>query len=300
MMPVCINAALTTQWSRMLPSLSPVIMTATIMHMCPILREVTQWAGGRAVSRPGILAALQDEGAVILVPGGQSEMLESGSHREDIVVHTRHLGFIRAAVQVGADLVPVLSLGGTRLLDNFFNHFPLSWQRRLLKATRVNALFLPTGFCGLPFCPRPKRVAIVVGTPIRTDVVAAGVQHGSEEHISALHHAYYSELRRIFARNVQRSGHPADKLVLKPPLPPMTAVQQQTATMSVDRAVPVRAAPPLRLETLGPKWHTQARSLGEFFIVAVFVLPMLALGFLGSGRVDWAGFAPRSGLAGGE
>ena len=47
--------------------------------------------------------------AILLVPGGQSEMIGIDSQSKDIAINTRHRGFLRLAIKLGVQVVPVRS-----------------------------------------------------------------------------------------------------------------------------------------------------------------------------------------------
>ena len=70
------------------------------------MRDINQWAGGFDVSSKGFSAALERVGQVILVPGGQAEMVDSSSRATAVRVSTSHKGFVRKALLHGATLVP--------------------------------------------------------------------------------------------------------------------------------------------------------------------------------------------------
>ena len=71
------------------------VMTASVMHYVPLMRDILQWLGGREVSKESLLHALEQRESVLLVPGGQQEMMESQSQMEEIRIVTKHVGFIR-------------------------------------------------------------------------------------------------------------------------------------------------------------------------------------------------------------
>lgn len=55
-------------------------LICSVMHLVPAMRDVLQWMGGREVSKETIIHALRHEKQnLLIVPGGQAEMLESNS-----------------------------------------------------------------------------------------------------------------------------------------------------------------------------------------------------------------------------
>lgn len=70
------------------------------------------------VSRKSITQALDGGISVCIIPGGQSEVIESSSRERDITLVIQHKGFIRLAIRTGATLLPIFCFGDTKLMDN--------------------------------------------------------------------------------------------------------------------------------------------------------------------------------------
>ena len=76
------------------------------------------------VSSTGFSNALKKHKAVVLVPGGQAEMIKSRSNQRHVVVDTTHRGFIRCAIREAATsgekvfICPIFGFGETEVLDN--------------------------------------------------------------------------------------------------------------------------------------------------------------------------------------
>ena len=98
---------------------------------------------------------------------------------------------------------------------------------------------------------------------------------GSEEHVAALHHAYFTELKRIFEAHRGRAGYPLDRIVLEPPLEPRRA----GAAAAPGRAKAGSAVGALDPTKLGKRWHEDKPPLGEYAVVVPIVSSMLILGF---------------------
>lgn len=58
------------------------------------MRDLVSWCGLRQVSRRTFVLALQDKGSVMLVPGGQAELVHTWriKRRKEYVVYGRHKG----------------------------------------------------------------------------------------------------------------------------------------------------------------------------------------------------------------
>jgi 2-acylglycerol O-acyltransferase 2 len=212
-------AKLLPEWAELFPGINPITMTASIMHQMPILRDMTQWTSSRDITRTGIIKALQARGSVLVVPGGQAEMLPLcgpvGSGERDMVLMTAHRGFIRIALKYGIDLVPVYNFGETKVLDNV--PFPLNLQRELVRVVRANAILTPYGF---PLtCPRSLPCTVVVGKPI--NVRALQVDEPTKQQVDTLARLYYTAVTDIFEGYKQACGHKSFTLRLEPHLEPL-------------------------------------------------------------------------------
>ena len=112
------------------PKLEVDVCGASVMFNCPVLREILLWSGGREVSAASIRHCLHQRRSILLVPGGQREMLHSRADPRSLTYVTKHKGFVRMAIENGARLVPVLSLGETFCLENVYLPRVQSWFLR--------------------------------------------------------------------------------------------------------------------------------------------------------------------------
>lgn len=172
--------------------------------MVPLLRDVTQWNGGIEVSGESFTAALMKFRNVLLVPGGQHEMLLASDDPQEMPLSSKHKGFIRLALQCAAEnpddpinLVPIVVFGEA---DMVYNAFPvsLSLQRWLVSKMRLNPAFLPVGRFNLAGVPKRVPITFVVGSPIRVPVVK-GIP--TEKQIELLSARYYSAVEETFNRH---------------------------------------------------------------------------------------------------
>ena len=100
------------------------ICGASVFLKVPILRDFAMWGGGRDVTQEAISHALTHSRSVLISPGGQAEMKESrafSTTNQEIVIVTKHKGFVRLALKYGADLVPLFSFGETEIFQNVFS-----------------------------------------------------------------------------------------------------------------------------------------------------------------------------------
>lgn len=88
------------KWKLLFPGVTFSMLTASVMHFVPIMRDIMQWMGGREVSRESFRHALRAGRSCLVVPGGQAEMLHSVSDAAEVRVVTKHRGFVRMALEV--------------------------------------------------------------------------------------------------------------------------------------------------------------------------------------------------------
>eukprot|EP00879_Flechtneria_rotunda_P005483 GHRR01005776.1.p1 GENE.GHRR01005776.1~~GHRR01005776.1.p1 ORF type:complete len:250 (+),score=65.05 GHRR01005776.1:1680-2429(+) len=130
----------------------------SLFHV-PMWRHVMSWIGARPATATNFKQLLK-KGSVGLVPGGIAEMFMVEKDREVIKLLDRK-GFVRIAIEEGADLLPCYHFGNSQL----FQWKPKSWEK-LARRHRV-ALGFMFGRWGLPFA-LPWRIPLMmaVGAPI--------------------------------------------------------------------------------------------------------------------------------------
>lgn len=194
------------QWKKLFPGIYACPLAASAVHQVPLMRDIIQIYGSREVSRHAFESALVNKQSVILVPGGQAEMIESRSGQKQVRLYIGHKGFLRLAMQHGATVVPVLSFSEGELLDN-------------IRAPRLQKWFIKNFAVPFPhfpygryFCPIPRRVplTIVVGEPMKLKKIRAP----SIQEISVLHMKYYASLKDLFERYKDEAGCKDYNLVL--------------------------------------------------------------------------------------
>eukprot|EP00879_Flechtneria_rotunda_P003310 GHRR01003536.1.p1 GENE.GHRR01003536.1~~GHRR01003536.1.p1 ORF type:complete len:405 (+),score=83.80 GHRR01003536.1:328-1542(+) len=114
----------------------------SLFHV-PMWRHVMSWIGARPATATNFKQLLK-KGSVGLVPGGIAEMFMVEKDREVIKLLDRK-GFVRIAIEEGADLLPCYHFGNSQL----FQWKPKSWEK-LARRHRV-ALGFMFGRWGLPF-----------------------------------------------------------------------------------------------------------------------------------------------------
>eukprot|EP00759_Apiculatamorpha_spiralis_P049286 PhF_6_TR44215/c0_g1_i1/m.67912 len=203
----CVWATRTTSWVKRFPGIAPSVHSASVVFGIPVLRDVLLWLGTCDVSRAALVNGIQDKRSFILVPGGQAEMRESRSEDNDLILITRHKGFVRLALQYGVPLVPMFSFGEVDLMDNV--RWP-SVQQWFVTKIGFNYPHFPYGRWWLPL-PRRHKVTLVIGHPIEVPLV----EDPTPAIIDKYHEQYYRSLAELFEANKAKCGAAHRKILLR-------------------------------------------------------------------------------------
>ncbi|PWY89142.1 diacylglycerol o-acyltransferase [Aspergillus heteromorphus CBS 117.55] len=210
-------------FSSLFPGLTSTLLVSSKILHAPLLREYALSLGINSVSRPSCVNHLTKGGhdgqgmgnAITICIGGSREAAIAKPGTMDLILNIRR-GFIRVAVQTGADLVPVLAFGENELFDivdakdpplhpstststsaNTNQEKPkslLSWLPRTVKSLTGNDFRLIVGRFGVTI-PFRKPVHVVVGKPIR---VKESRWDQDEAYVAHVHELYVAELRRLW------------------------------------------------------------------------------------------------------
>lgn len=194
-------------FSKLFPGIDNSLCTLDNNFRIPFYRDYLLAMGLTSVSREGITNVLTRGGidgegmgrAVTIVVGGARESLEARPRTMRLILRERK-GFVRLAIQTGADLVPVLAFGENDLYDQLGPESHPLIHRIQMFALRAWKFTLPClhgrGIFNYDVGLMPYRTPlnIVVGRPIlveQADVPDPDV-------VDRLHAAYMAELRRLW------------------------------------------------------------------------------------------------------
>ncbi|XP_051256734.1 2-acylglycerol O-acyltransferase 3b [Dicentrarchus labrax] len=173
----------------------------------PLFREYIISAGLYPVSKPSLAHLLSKRGkgnAVVIVIGGAAESLASSPGLNTVVMRQRK-GFVRVALEFGADLVPVYSFGENELFQQvIFSDGSLG--RRLQDLFKKIMGFAPCLFVGerLAFMPYRTPITTVVGSPISVPKRVIP----TEEEVDHYHRLYMEALSKLFHEHKVSCGLP--------------------------------------------------------------------------------------------
>ncbi len=197
--------SLTPKWRAVFGSLMPVTLTDAFIHHIPFMREFAQWSGGLEVSKGNVERCLAEGRTIQLIPGGQGEILlhtQENLEAKRMLVCNRHQGFIRVALQFGADLVPSFSFGELQAMGNI-NFAAL--QRVTRQLIGFPFPFFPVGRLGLLPVPRPVKMTYVLGEPIPAHCSTSGKPTDLE--VEQMHRRYFEALIALCNKHKDAAGY---------------------------------------------------------------------------------------------
>lgn len=198
---------------KLFPDIKPATLSASIVFQLPVLRDLLLWTGLREVTRSTFKRTLRERKSLILVPGGQAELVEThkfprqswlkaSSTSGHCAFYSGHKGFVRLALQEGAHLVPIIVFGEVTSLRNFIDTPRL--HRWTYKVLGFPLPYLIGGKFGvLPF-PSRHGLKFIIGRPIKPPRL-----HGelpTEEQVSHYHEIFYNNARDLW--NEHRKNFP--------------------------------------------------------------------------------------------
>ncbi|KAF8579951.1 DAGAT-domain-containing protein [Ramaria rubella] len=190
-----------TGFSANFPGITPHLLTLTSNFRMPIYRDILLALGICSVSKKSCASILKGGPgqAITIVVGGAAESLRARPGTNDLTLKKR-LGFIKIAIQYGADLVPVFSFGENDIYQQMPNAKGTTVYSLQKKFQSVFGFTLPLfhgrGLLNYNFGLMPYRRSIVsvVGRPIH---VTQNDKPTMEE-VEAIQKLYIQELERIW------------------------------------------------------------------------------------------------------
>ncbi|XP_075040613.1 diacylglycerol O-acyltransferase 2-like [Mixophyes fleayi] len=200
-----------TGFSKKFPGIQPHLTTLTGNFRLPILREYMMSGGLCPVNRKSIGFTLSQKGrgnAIVIVVGGAAESLSYQPGVTTLILSKRQ-GFVRLALENGADLVPSFSFGETDLYQQV--HFT---EGSLLHAAQLKFQklfgFAPCFFYGRGlisaeskgFIPFSRPITTVIGEP----VTVPQIEDPSPEIVDRYHNMYRCSLLKLFHEHKTKYG----------------------------------------------------------------------------------------------
>lgn len=215
-------------------------LMSSASFIAPIFRQFCIWIGGIPVTKAAARSATGHGNSLSVIPGGLAEMLladprprlleeeevkkaiicgETGETSESkkkevsnsrprktvVLYMQKRKGFIKLALELGLDLVPVFTFGE---LENYRQvRWGLSWRMKLSRWLRLPLIFVYGKFGLVPFS---EPMAVVFGKPIR---IEQKMVDPSEATVDFYHAKYLESLSSIFEENKAQHGHADTRLI---------------------------------------------------------------------------------------
>lgn len=169
------------------------IMGASVISKLPILGRFASFGGYRPATTANTLECLRrphPHNITIIVPGGIAEMFKVRPDCEVVMGDRR--GFVRLAVDTGADLVPAYALGTTRVYEVASGGVATAFEQisRFLRTSVV-----PFSGLGGSLIPYAHPQAVAVGRAIQTE--GREVEEVAQEYFAELRRLYYAHRHLI-------------------------------------------------------------------------------------------------------
>ncbi|XP_020564592.1 diacylglycerol O-acyltransferase 2 [Oryzias latipes] len=192
-------------FTELFPGLRSSLVVLAGLFKIPLFREYLMGADLLPVSKPSLAHLLSKRGkgnAVVIVVGGAAESLASAPGVNTVVMKQRK-GFVRTALEFGADLVPVYTFGENELFQQvIFSEGSVG--RRLQDLFKKIMGFAPCLFVGERFglIPYRRPVTTVVGSPISVPKRITPAQ----EEVDHYHKLYMEALTDLFHKHKVSCG----------------------------------------------------------------------------------------------
>ncbi|EGN97010.1 hypothetical protein SERLA73DRAFT_185286 [Serpula lacrymans var. lacrymans S7.3] len=190
-----------TGFSEAFPGIKPHLLTLVNNFHVPLYRDILMALGISSVSKRSCSNILKagPGSAITIVVGGAAESLSARPGTADLTLR-RRLGFIKVAIQHGADLVPVFSFGENDIYQQMPNEKGTTVYMLQKKFQSMFGFTLPL-FHGrgllnynLGLMPYRRRIVSVIGRPIHVQKC----EKPSLEEVMRVQKMYIEELTRIW------------------------------------------------------------------------------------------------------
>lgn len=178
------------------------VLASSAVFYAPLLRHYLWWSGVHPVSRQSVVELLSQGISCVVCPGGVKECMHAlRDGHTDVAYLTKRTGFIKLAMQHGADVVPVFCFG-QRDLYSYLRPF-VDVGKGLVPDSVLGAVssrlgFLPMLVWGAAGTPLPRRVpvTVVAGKPIRLPKV----EHPTKAQVHEYLQLYIDELHALHTK----------------------------------------------------------------------------------------------------
>jgi len=164
---------------------------ADIVFMFPVMRHVMAWIGTNPAKRTNITKILTRGDHLAIIPGGIAEMYLMSPDSEGIFLRKRQ-NTVKAAIQEGADIIPVFFFGNTRIFSTVGKNSSDSFMSKISRKLRASIVL----FFGRNFLPVPFRHPIRMVTGRVVEITKK--EFPSEEDINAVMEKVIASVEELY------------------------------------------------------------------------------------------------------
>jgi 2-acylglycerol O-acyltransferase 2 len=165
---------------------------ASVLFLIPIVREFVLWTSGIDASRTVAEKALDKGYTLLVMPGGESEQIQTIYQRERVYLKNRK-GFLKLALRKGVPVVPIYVFGCS---DYYQTSIALLQPRLWLVKNLGICIPFAVGMWGSILCPYPVKTTMVIGEPLVFKVKDA--TKPSPEELDEAHESFCMALMNLF------------------------------------------------------------------------------------------------------
>lgn len=168
-------------------------LCASVLFFFPILREMMLYLGCVDASSTTAKHNLKLGRSLLILIGGEKEQLMTRPNEHKIYIRSRK-GFVKLALEYGADIVPMYVFGENELYE--VSSFLMGFRKWLQRSFHIG---LPVAFGWKnTLLPLPKPLGIEIGAPIAVKKLQnADI---SNDDVDKLHELFMKEMSRLFDR----------------------------------------------------------------------------------------------------
>lgn len=187
-----------TLWDAAFPGVTFRVLTASAPFFVPLIRELWLWSYCIDASKRTAVKAMRElRSSIFVYPGGELEQIET-VYKKHIAMVSMRKGFVKLAIEEGAELVPVYTFGETDLYKH--SQFLIGLRKWIVKKFHV-AIPLVAGQYGL--MPYRVPITMVFGAPIKLPHSA----NPTQEMIDSAHETYCEALLKLFNDHKAKLGY---------------------------------------------------------------------------------------------
>mmetsp|Transcript_4483 Transcript_4483/g.13598 ORF Transcript_4483/g.13598 Transcript_4483/m.13598 type:complete len:330 (+) Transcript_4483:97-1086(+) len=191
-------------WAALFPGIRVHPVVLKFLFFIPFYRDWLYAHDVICADKDSLRKALEKGDSICIPVGGASEALEAFPKTMRVLVKRRK-GLIKVALETGASLVPILSIGENDMFEQVPN--PKGSLLRMvqdkLKALCSFSMPVVRGRDWLPMFPKRTPVTVVVGSPIHTEKCT----NPSRDVIDATHAKYVAGIVALYDRFKAESGY---------------------------------------------------------------------------------------------